>query len=93
MSSTVGNADRWTARFTDAEGTPTDPDGPVTWTVRTLREVVEFTQELGSEGHTGVGVFELVHVPARATIYSVKASAVIDGVAQATAEMERGVAA
>lgn len=93
MSSTVGNADRWTARFTDAEGTPADPDGPVTWTVRTLREVEEIEQALGSEGHTDVGVFELVHTPARATTYRVKASAVVDGVAQATAEMERGVSA
>lgn len=90
-TATVRNADLWRVVFTDAEGAPVDPDGPVTWTVRTLRDVKEVVQEVGSAAHTGPGTFELLHTPQIVASYRVKAYATVGGIAQATPEIARGV--
>ena len=92
MSGTIGNADSWTAVFRNALGAATDPDGNVTWVVTIPdRIVATTTQTLGQK--TATGTFVLVYTPTETAAYSVKASAVVGGIAQSTPATLREVVA
>lgn len=83
---TVGNADRWRVTFVDSANAPVAPDGEVTWYVNGATVA---TQALVSAVSTGV--FEFLYTPTTARPYTVKASAEIDGVPQATNAERRRV--
>lgn len=84
--SVVDNADLWRVTFIDAEGAPTVPDGDVTWTVKRPGRPVEVIRQ-----ERAGATYELVIVPDRPAPYSVKVSATVLGVPQATEEVRRRV--
>ena len=93
MTGTVGNADRWRARFLGANDVPSAPDGNVTWTVYDARgnEIEGAGREQPKDEMTEDSWFEFVYVPTTPQSYRVKASADVGGVPQASDAVLRRV--
>ena len=90
-SGTVGNADLWRIVFTDGDGQPVTPDGPVVWTAYSEYGAVLETAEQSPDAAVAPGVYEWRYTPQAHGAYSVKASTTVGGVPQATEATMRAV--
>jgi hypothetical protein len=87
---TVGNAETWTVTFVDANDAAVAPDGDVTWEI-TIAGQRPFTIVQDRLDAVAVGTYELNYTPTVAADYTVKASAIVGGVDQATPAQIRSV--
>lgn len=90
-SGTVGNADLWRIAFTDADGQPATPDGAVRWTALSEYGAQLETAEQSPDAAVEPGVYEWRYTPQEHGAYSVKASAVVGGIPQASPATMRAV--
>lgn len=90
-SGTVGNADLWRIVFTDGDGQPATPDGPITWTAYSEYGAELETHEQQPGDAVEPGVYEWRYTPREHGAYAVKASAVVGGIPQATPATMRAV--